>query len=96
MNKYIIISQIFYLSLKKLPSPCKEIGAEGEGSGVRLVEKNGATSEIRTPDPRITSALLWPTELRWLTAPILYIFRATEKGNIAKNPYFWENESPLF
>ena len=27
---------------------------------------NGATSEIRTPDLRITSALLWPAELRRL------------------------------
>ena len=25
----------------------------------------GATSQIRTEDPRITSAVLWPTELKW-------------------------------
>lgn len=27
--------------------------------------KLGATSQIRTEDPRITSAVLWPTELKW-------------------------------
>ena len=26
---------------------------------------NGATSQIRTGDPRITSAMLWPAELKW-------------------------------
>ena len=25
----------------------------------------GATYPIRTDDPRITSAMLWPTELKW-------------------------------
>ena len=25
----------------------------------------GATSQIRTGDPRITSAMLWPAELKW-------------------------------
>ncbi len=26
---------------------------------------DGATYPIRTDDPRITSAMLWPTELKW-------------------------------
>ena len=62
-----------------------------------MIFLSGATSEIRTPDPRITSALLWPTELRWrIPSRILYTMTTPEKGFIAKNAYFWENECPLF
>ena len=31
----------------------------------RMTFYNGATSQIRTGDPRITSAMLWPAELKW-------------------------------
>lgn len=31
----------------------------------KITDLCGATSQIRTEDPRITSAVLWPTELKW-------------------------------
>ena len=31
----------------------------------KLLTINGATSQIRTEDPRFTRAVLWPTELKW-------------------------------
>ena len=31
----------------------------------KTTDNIGATSQIRTEDPRITSAVLWPTELKW-------------------------------
>jgi hypothetical protein len=34
---------------------------------------DGASDRIRTYDPRFTKALLWPTELRWLTVIDLLI-----------------------
>jgi hypothetical protein len=35
-----------------------------------LASKTGASERIRTPDPRFTKALLWPTELRWHLAAL--------------------------
>ncbi len=31
----------------------------------KTTDNIGATSQIRTGDPRITSAVLWPAELKW-------------------------------
>ena len=31
----------------------------------KTTDNCGATSQIRTGDPRITSAMLWPAELKW-------------------------------
>ena len=34
-------------------------------SSLKTIDLYGATSQIRTGDPRITSAMLWPAELKW-------------------------------
>lgn len=33
---------------------------------------SGATSQIRTEDPRFTRAVLWPTELKWHIGVVVF------------------------
>ena len=58
--------EVKYLSRFYTPTIDKEPKIKASNQDYfKTTDNTGATSQIRTGDPRITSAVLWPAELKW-------------------------------